>query len=129
MGSALASAWSMWSLVLALALMGKLPAASHRHHPLASAAKALHAEPVPGTVSAWHCSWSELEPSVLCTKAGPSPGLGPTGNLRWVCRHCSAVRAQPEFPASLMEICTSESQRVAPKFLEVDQDMAEFHTQ
>lgn len=40
------------------------------------------------------------------------------------CRHQSAVRPQPEFPANLMEIFLSENRRIAPKLLEVAEDTA-----
>lgn len=53
---------------------------------------------------------------------------GAAGDLRRGCGRRSAVGVQPEFPASLMEICLSENQRIAPGLLEVVQDAAARHT-
>lgn len=116
--------------MLALSLLGKLPAASHGITPAAAAAMLLcraHGLCLSGTAA-----WPEFQPSVPLHQSrdvlrGWAAQLGPAGSLRWVRRHRSAVRAQPDFSASLMEVCPSESQRIAPKLLEVVQDTAAFH--
>lgn len=127
-GSALASASAAFAAWLGwLCPSWGAPTAPHRHQPCSPSCQS-PALCLPGTAA-----WAEAQPPAPLPWSrdllqGWAAQPGPAGNLHGLHRLCSAVRAQPEFPAALMEICPRESQRIAPKLLEVVQDMAAFHT-
>lgn len=124
---------SLWSLAgVGSVTHGGAPGCSSRTPPAAPRCQSF-AMQSPCPVPAWNCSVPGIPAiSASAPKQGPSPGLGSPAGPRWKpapgSQHHSTGRAQPELPATPMEICPSESQRIAPKLLEVVQDMAAFHT-